>query len=290
MAVDGPGSGQGSNGGYSVSKNRPMGPTVVGGAAPGGLPTAADGVDPGLIGALNQIMGDETSSSPGSNLQNVVLLPTGGGWYSAGRGGMKNQPYSESQAAAYFLRMTEAEKRQLNQAFNRFGKTYFETPKSMWAAYTTASINTGYTPWQIMDMDAAKGAAPGPGPGGGGSRGGGGGSAGGPFSTVDTNLTNEFDARTLVDNALNTYLGRNASEKERARFWKMLNKQEAANPQVSAGVTGSGSRQSVSSGGFSREQFAEDFAKSRKNYAEVQASTTLMGWMNSALAADTRMI
>lgn len=122
------------------------------------------------------------------------------------------------------------------------------------------------------------------GDGGGGSSGGGAAAYNGPVSRVT--LTNEFDARALVDNALNQYLGRDATSKERERFWKRLNKREAANPDTATPV----GHDTVQTGGFNREQFAVDFAQSRDDYAETQASTTLMDWVKESLTNDTRMI
>lgn len=123
--------------------------------------------------------------------------------------------------------------------------------------------------------------------GGGGYSGGygGGGAYSGPVSSVT--LTNEFDARALADGALNNFLGRDATKKERENFYKRLNAKEAENPNV---ATPTGQTGDVRTGGFNREQFAEDFAKSRDDYAETQAATTLMGWMQESLTNDTRMV
>jgi hypothetical protein len=126
----------------------------------------------------------------------------------------------------------------------------------------------------------AEGGTPGSnGPGGGSGSGGG---YSGPTYRID--LTNQFDARALVDDALNTYLGRDATAKERQNFWKQLNAAEAANPQVATpkGVAGA-----VGSGGFNRQQFAEDYAKSQDDYAETQASTTIMDWIKQGIVGDT---
>lgn len=114
------------------------------------------------------------------------------------------------------------------------------------------------------------------------------GGAGGPraFTNTTVQLTNETDARALVDNALNQYLGRDANDQEREKFWKQLNKQQAKNPNVSKGVAGPGGTNAVQSGGFNTATFAEDFAKSRDDYAETQASTTVLDWMKESLMKD----
>lgn len=252
--------------------------------------------DSALAAALAAVLGN-TDTSGNDRLSNVVLLPTGQGYYTPGApAGKHTQQYSTDSAYAYYLRMTDDERAVLDNVYSRFGKAWnFQSPKSMWGAFVQASVNTGQTPWQIMNAQtqaSPEGAAApaGAGSSGGSSGGGGGGSAGGPFTNVTVGLTNEFDARSLVDDALNQWLGRDAKPKEREQFWKQLNKAQSANPNVRSGVTGPGGMSDVQSGGFGAEQAAEDFAKSRTDYAEVQASTTLMDWLQSSLANDTRMV
>lgn len=110
------------------------------------------------------------------------------------------------------------------------------------------------------------------------------GSGYGPYQNKVTQLTNQFDAEVLVDDALNSYLGRQATGEEKAQFWKQLNAKQKANPGIQAGVTSAGGRSEVNSGGFNKEQFAEDFAKSRTDYAETQSDTTLMSWLDKSVA------
>lgn len=106
----------------------------------------------------------------------------------------------------------------------------------------------------------------------------GGGGGGGSSVRSIVNLTNPQDAEVLLDNALAQYLGRQANDQEIRAFVKALNKSERANPVI---ATTGGQR-----GGMNPDLMAQEFATSRKNYAETQASTTYMGWMMDALMKD----
>ena len=103
------------------------------------------------------------------------------------------------------------------------------------------------------------------------------GGSGSGSSTV-VNLTNPGDARVLVDNALNDYLGRAATEEESSEFLKVLNNQERANPQMRT--------PSSSSGGVNREQVAKEFGRSRDDAAEFMANTQYMDWFMDKIVAD----
>jgi hypothetical protein len=142
-----------------------------------------------------------------------------------------------------------------------------------------------YAQW--LAKGPTEGADTGGGTTGGGSSGGGGGGGSTAFTNVTVDLTNQFDARALVDGALNTYLGRDAKPKERAKFWQQLNAKQAENPNVDSGVAGPNGTTRTGSGGFNKEIFAEDFAKSRDDYAETQASTTLLSRMEKLIMGDT---
>ena len=103
----------------------------------------------------------------------------------------------------------------------------------------------------------------------------GGGGGTGSGSRTLTALTNEFDAEVLVNNSLNNYLGRDASENEIQEFWKQLNASEKANPVRAAG--------SYQVGGFNRELAAEKFAEQDEEYADVTANVTLKNLMGDAI-------
>lgn len=110
--------------------------------------------------------------------------------------------------------------------------------------------------------------------------GGGGGAYNGPVSR--TTFTNKFDANLIVDNALTQYLGRAATDSEKALFQQQLHAREAANPTV---VTPHGKAASTQTGGTSSTQQALEFAQSRKDYGETTANTTLATWFGNAIAS-----
>lgn len=124
-----------------------------------------------------------------------------------------------------------------------------------------------------------------------GKSGSGGGSGSGPraFTNTTVQYTTPTDARAIADNALKQYLGRDATEKERKAFWQQLNAAESANPQVDSGVSGAGGTSRAVRGGYSATSagvLAEDFAKSRDDYAEYTASTKIMDWMKKSIMQD----
>jgi len=128
----------------------------------------------------------------------------------------------------------------------------------------------------------------------GGSGGGGGGSR--AFTNVDTrvDLTNEGEARRILDNALAGALGRDPTAAENRAFRKALNMYEKQNPTVttSKGVAGAGGTTSTteSEGGFDSADFADRYAKSQEGYAEYQTATTYLDAFINALEDDARVI
>jgi hypothetical protein len=122
--------------------------------------------------------------------------------------------------------------------------------------------------------------------GGSGSGGsGGGGAGGGPSTTVQLNLTNQSDAAVLVDQALTQYLGREATAKEKEKFWGVLNGAQQQNPNVSQN-SGGQNASIVNSGGVNPQQAAKEFAMSRKGAAEYMANTQYADWLFEKIAAD----
>jgi hypothetical protein len=94
------------------------------------------------------------------------------------------------------------------------------------------------------------------------------------YSSV-VNLTNPDDAQVLVNNSLNQYLGRDATEEERGAFLDTLNRVERKNPIVTTKTS--------RSGGTNVQQVAKEFALSQETAAEDTANTTYMNWMAEAL-------
>ena len=117
----------------------------------------------------------------------------------------------------------------------------------------------------------------------GGPGGGGGGGAAGPTKAV--NLTDPGTAKTLLNQALDSYLGKKATPKEVDTFMKALNVQEMKNPtQVSTqnGMT-------VRSGGFNPATFAEDYAAGMEGAGEYQAATTFLDTFIGSLNNPVRL-
>jgi hypothetical protein len=129
---------------------------------------------------------------------------------------------------------------------------------------------------------------------GGGGGGGGGGSR--AFTNVDTrvDLTNEGEARRILDNALAGALGRDPTAAENRAFRKALNMYEKENPTVttSKGVASASGTTSTteSEGGFDSLDFADRYAKSQEGYAEYQTATTYLDAFINALEDDARVI
>jgi len=92
------------------------------------------------------------------------------------------------------------------------------------------------------------------------------------------NFTNESDAAYLIDNTLQQYLGRQATDEERDTFLKTLNKLEKKSPYVSTPTQ--------RSGGVRPEQVAREFARSRPEAAETRATGQFMDWFMEKLAED----
>ena len=116
--------------------------------------------------------------------------------------------------------------------------------------------------------------------------GGGGGGGGGPSTSVQYNLSSESDAEALVDSALNSYLGRQADEKERAKFWSVLTKAQRANPTVTHVSPSGDTVTSTTTGGVNQQQAAAEFALSRKDAAEYMANTQYTDWLMKKIAND----
>jgi hypothetical protein len=112
--------------------------------------------------------------------------------------------------------------------------------------------------------------------GGGGGYGGGGGGGGGTTTVTTTNITNADTAKRLINQAMGSYLGREATKEERRRFLEALNEGERENPTIQTITAGASSQSQTVQGGFDAAQFSEEFSQSRPDYAEYRAATDLM--------------
>lgn len=105
------------------------------------------------------------------------------------------------------------------------------------------------------------------------------GGGGGPRVTASVNLTDPGTAETLIDQALQQYLGRKASDKEVRQFRKALTKAELGDPRR-ADIIGT---TQVTSGGFNPAAFAQQYAEGMEGAAEYQAATTFLDAFIDAL-------
>lgn len=223
--------------------------------------------------------GDQGTGAPGSKLTNVVLMPDPSKPnYTTGRGvTYANAAKGVQEAQAHYGLMSLAEQKRLKGLWEAVGKNLgYRTPRSFWNEIVTASVNSGMTPWQAMEKAKAEGvgATPDPATAKAAPKG----PYVGPTSSSNVTLSNPGDAKALVNNALSTYLGRDATEKEQAAFYAQLTAAQAANPQQSVGTTDGVNHSStgVDSGGVNKEQMAKDFAQSRPGYSEYQGATTYL--------------
>lgn len=140
-----------------------------------------------------------------------------------------------------------------------------------------ASNPDGPTAWEYI-LNLTKGIGPDGLPvstsGGGGGYGGGGGG-----TTSSVSLTNAETAKQIVNTAMSTLLGRQATDDEFKDFLKSLNEAEMNNP-MTVSLQGN---VAVQSGGVNAAQQAQDFVTSREDYAEYTAATSLMDAFISAL-------
>lgn len=108
------------------------------------------------------------------------------------------------------------------------------------------------------------------------SSGGGGGGGGGTMTVTTTNITNPDAAKRLVNQAMSSYLGREATAQEIKQFVKALNTEERANPTIQTMSSSGTSQSQVIEGGMDAAQFTQEYAQSRPDYAEYRAATDLM--------------
>jgi hypothetical protein len=167
------------------------------------------------------------------------------------------------------------------------------------SAYAYANMGTRVTAIdataQLLAGDASNGLAP---DGSSTGKSGGGGGYSGPVTTAQratsVNLTDPMSARKLVDDALETYLGRRATASEQEKFLSSLNKGERKSPSVTTQVStttpqGAGMTSVESNveskGGFNPSVFAEEFARGQQGAGEYQAATSLLDTFIDSLKA-----
>jgi len=101
----------------------------------------------------------------------------------------------------------------------------------------------------------------------------------GPTTITATDYLSEDSANSLVNNALQSYLGRAATDEEKSNFYQALHTAQGNQPSVS--TTDQSSR--VSTTGLDVNAFAENYAKSQPDYAEYQGATKYLDLFLGAL-------
>jgi hypothetical protein len=107
-------------------------------------------------------------------------------------------------------------------------------------------------------------------------------------SSRSVTLTDPDTAQSLVDSALESYLGRSASQDETDQFIAHLTAREKANPKMtSQSVTtapGTSSTDTMTQGGTNSAQIAEEWAKGQEGAAEFQAASSYFDEFIKAIA------
>ena len=185
-----------------------------------------------------------------------------------------------SYAVASFDMLSPQQRRQWSDlvAKNIGYEGSIERQRAMWQSATLRAAQLGQitqqpvSAWQLMQQDAEYEA---------GRRAASGGRGGGAYTgpVTQVRLTDPDTAMALVDQSLQSALGRGASQKEKQRFMEALRKYEMANPTVTTGdQTGS-----VTTGGSNAQVFAQRFAQSQEGSAEFAAATTFLDAFLGAL-------
>lgn len=115
---------------------------------------------------------------------------------------------------------------------------------------------------------------------------GGGGGGRAPEITKTVNLTDPGTAETLINQALQQYLGRQASDVEVKQFRKALRKAERGAPTE---IDIEGTTQ-IRKGGFNPSTFAQEYAEGMEGAAEYQAATTFLDTFIGSLGARVDVV
>lgn len=111
-------------------------------------------------------------------------------------------------------------------------------------------------------------------------------------------LTDPDTARTIVNQALETYLGMSASDEQEAEFLKALRKYEQKNPRISTTATttttspggSASSSSSMTRGGSNPQTFASDWAMAQEGSAEYLTATKYMDAFMNALKSSQDVV
>lgn len=210
-------------------------------------------------------------------------------------GAVFSENYMDSRLISDYMALPDEQRMQVYDLVNRYYPKYWEPSyvQGIWERSVKAASNLLLTqgkkvsPFGIFEetiaaaaaADAERNASSGGSYGGGGYGGGGGGS-----TTVV--LTSPTDAWVILNQAMQQYFGRKASQSEMSKFVKMLNAQERANP-VTQEFSGSGV---VQSGGFNPQLFAEQYVQGQEGSAEFAAATSFLDAFMGVLDGDTGVL
>jgi hypothetical protein len=104
-------------------------------------------------------------------------------------------------------------------------------------------------------------------------------------------LTDPGTARTLVDQALESFLGRSATDQEFKNFSRALQGVEEANPVITEQETrradGTTRTTTTREGGMNAQSFAQAWARGQEGSAEYTAATSLMDAFTEAIIGET---
>jgi len=112
-----------------------------------------------------------------------------------------------------------------------------------------------------------------------------GGGGGRQAPTKAVNLTDPGTAKTLLNQSLEQYLGRQATPEETEKFTKALGVAEMKSPTDTTIQNG----MVVRSGGFNPATFAQDYAAGMEGSGEYQAVTSVLDTFISSLANPVRL-
>jgi hypothetical protein len=212
-----------------------------------------------------------------------------GGNYGTGGSPMQytNKYYSKSGANSLYDGFTKAERDRIDRIYKASKAAGFtgRSAKALWSAavdQAAAAEESALSPWDFLrtlegNLAAGRGF---------GSASGGAGGGGGRTSTTSRSYqkTNADQGGRILDDVLASYLGRTASDAEKANFMKRINAEEAKTPVNVSTSTASGTT-SRSNSGVDVAARAQQMAESQGDYAEYQYATTYYDAFLSALGS-----
>jgi hypothetical protein len=223
----------------------------------------------------------------GSDYDTAIRVPKRGVFGSTGM-------FTVDQAEALVWRLDPEQIKRFDDAIEAgtgLRPSTFEQRKAQWskmigfAGEFASATGENKSPFEIAEMLAQQSDPR--------DRGGAGGPSTTSYSEENVNLTNPSTARSLIQQSLTSYLGRDATDDEQNSFLKALNAAEKRSPSVTKSVstttpgvgTSRTESETSSRGGFNPSTFAEEYAQGQEGAAEFQAATTLLDTFIGSLGA-----